>query len=110
MELKNKALLSGLVFKRLYTSGCGKGVFFYNALDIMHRKVERSDFEIPAGKIIIVGGIVSLLYSFYVKERLILIRESLICLPSGLRYCLTRSLRVDTMYLDQSLPVKVILD
>lgn len=52
MELKNKDLLSELAFKRLYTSGCGKGVFFYNALDLMHRKVERGDFKIPAGKII----------------------------------------------------------
>lgn len=51
IELKNKDLPSELVFKRLYTSGCGKGVFFYNALDLMHRKVKRGDFKINAGKI-----------------------------------------------------------
>lgn len=52
MELKNKDTLSELVFKRLYTSGCGKGVHFYNALDLMHRKVEMGDFKISAGKIV----------------------------------------------------------
>ena len=51
MELKNKAPLSELVFKRLYTSGCGKGALFYNALDTMHRRVERGDFKVSAGKI-----------------------------------------------------------
>lgn len=51
MELKNKDTLSELVFKRLYTSGCGKGVFFYNALDLMRRKVKTGDSKIPAGKI-----------------------------------------------------------
>jgi len=51
IELKNKDTLSEPVFKRLYTSGCGKGVFFYNALDLMHRKVEIGNFKISAGKI-----------------------------------------------------------
>ncbi|MFH1996876.1 MAG: formate dehydrogenase accessory sulfurtransferase FdhD [Candidatus Omnitrophota bacterium] len=26
------------IFKRIYTPGCGKGVLFYNVLDILHRK------------------------------------------------------------------------
>ncbi|NOX96807.1 MAG: formate dehydrogenase accessory sulfurtransferase FdhD [Nitrospirae bacterium] len=51
LELKNKDILSELVFKRLYTSGCGKGVFFYNALDLMHRKTKTGNFQISAGKI-----------------------------------------------------------
>lgn len=35
-----------LVFKRLYTSGCGRGTLFYNALDIMHRSKIISKFKI----------------------------------------------------------------
>ncbi len=34
-----------LVFKRLYTSGCGRGTLFYNALDIMHRSKIISQFQ-----------------------------------------------------------------
>ena len=34
----NKSVNNGLVFKRLYTSGCGKGTLFYNAVDFVNRK------------------------------------------------------------------------
>lgn len=37
-----------LVFKRLYTSGCGKGTLFYNALDILHRAKISSNFRIKS--------------------------------------------------------------
>jgi len=40
-----------LVFKRLYTSGCGKGTIFYNANDIAHRKRIVSDFKIKNKKL-----------------------------------------------------------
>ena len=36
IELINKDA-QDLIFKRLYTSGCGRGTLFYNVLDIMHR-------------------------------------------------------------------------
>ena len=28
---------SELLFKRMYTSGCGRGTLFYNAIDLLHR-------------------------------------------------------------------------
>ncbi|MFC1708635.1 formate dehydrogenase accessory sulfurtransferase FdhD [Candidatus Omnitrophota bacterium] len=37
VDLVNNNHLGDLVFKRLYTSGCGRGTLFYNALDIAHR-------------------------------------------------------------------------
>ena len=40
------------MFKRLYTSGCGRGTIFYNALDFMHKKKIDSKFEISSPKII----------------------------------------------------------
>jgi len=41
----------GLVFKRLYTSGCGRGTIFYNASDIINRIKIASDFKIASDKI-----------------------------------------------------------
>lgn len=41
----------GLVFKRMYTSGCGRGVLFYNALDIMHRAKITSEFSINSARV-----------------------------------------------------------
>ncbi|MCQ9207017.1 MAG: formate dehydrogenase accessory sulfurtransferase FdhD [Omnitrophica bacterium] len=40
-----------LTFKRLYTSGCGKGTIFYNANDIAYRRKITSDFRIEAARI-----------------------------------------------------------
>ncbi|MFA4888140.1 MAG: formate dehydrogenase accessory sulfurtransferase FdhD [Candidatus Omnitrophota bacterium] len=40
-----------LVFKRLYTSGCGKGTIFYNTADIINRIKITSGFRIEAAKI-----------------------------------------------------------
>lgn len=37
-----------LIFKRLYTSGCGRGTMFYNVSDIAHRSIILSDFTIEA--------------------------------------------------------------
>ena len=51
VSLKDKDAPAELIFKRLYSSGCGKGVLFYNALDLMHRKVLASDATISADKI-----------------------------------------------------------
>jgi FdhD protein len=52
VKLKNKDIDTEFIFKRLYTSGCGKGVFFYNAVDLMHRKVITKDSKISADKIV----------------------------------------------------------
>lgn len=40
-----------IVFKRLYTSGCGRGTLFYSATDIINRAKNISDFKIEAIKI-----------------------------------------------------------
>lgn len=40
-----------LMFKRLYTSGCGRGTVFYNALDIMHRAKITSAFKINSAAV-----------------------------------------------------------
>ncbi|MFC1508146.1 formate dehydrogenase accessory sulfurtransferase FdhD [Candidatus Omnitrophota bacterium] len=51
ITLKNNEYPSEILFKRLYTSGCGKGVIFYNALDPVHFKKLESDFKISGNKI-----------------------------------------------------------
>ncbi len=38
ITLKDKDLSADVIFKRIYTSGCGKGMLFYNVLDLAHRK------------------------------------------------------------------------
>ena len=35
-----------MVFKRLYTSGCGKGTMFYTAADIMHKQKNESQLKV----------------------------------------------------------------
>lgn len=51
IELKEKKLDENLIFKRLFTSGCGRGVIFYNSLDLLHRKKIDSNFNISSEKI-----------------------------------------------------------
>lgn len=41
--------LSDFVFKRIYTSGCGKGVIFHNPIDVMGKTSVPDGFEIPSG-------------------------------------------------------------
>lgn len=41
-----------LVFKRLYTSGCGKGTLIYNTLDLIHKRKITNSFKISAEKIV----------------------------------------------------------
>lgn len=52
VELNSKNQASELIFKRLYTSGCGKGAIFYNALDLINKRKITSNFTISAEKII----------------------------------------------------------
>lgn len=42
---------SDLMFKRLYTSGCGRGTLFYNVNDIMYRRKIVSNFKIEGARI-----------------------------------------------------------
>ena len=39
-------LMKGRTFKRVYTSGCGKGTLFYNAFDLIKREKNTSDLKI----------------------------------------------------------------
>lgn len=47
IEMVNKDA-QDLIFKRLYTSGCGRGTLFYSALDIMHRSKIISEYKIKS--------------------------------------------------------------
>jgi FdhD protein len=38
LELTQESVLKDMVFKRVYTSGCGRGLFFYNAFDLISKK------------------------------------------------------------------------
>jgi len=51
VELINNDTMSELMFKRLYTSGCGRGTLFYNSRDFMHKKRIKSTFKIPSKEI-----------------------------------------------------------
>ncbi len=51
VELINDIDAANFVFKRLYTSGCGRGTMFYNVLDLMNRKKIISNFKIKAEQI-----------------------------------------------------------
>lgn len=51
IDLVNPDITENLIFKRLYTSGCGKGVLFYNAPDLINRTKIISDYRIEARKL-----------------------------------------------------------
>lgn len=51
ITLENDDVSSELLFKRLYTSGCGRGAIFYNVLDLVHNKQLSNNFEISKDKI-----------------------------------------------------------
>ncbi len=48
IELKGPDFNFDIVFKRVYTSGCGKGVLFPHVLDLAHRDIIKSNFTIPS--------------------------------------------------------------
>ncbi len=50
IEMTNTEV-DNLMFKRLYTSGCGRGTLFYNAVDIMHRSKIISEFAINSAAV-----------------------------------------------------------
>ncbi len=51
IELREKYSYGDLPFKRMYSSGCGRGIIFYNVLDKVPRGKLKSGFKISAGKI-----------------------------------------------------------
>lgn len=52
VEIDNPNLLENLAFKRLYTSGCGKGIIYYNPIDLLQRTKVTSEFSISSDRVI----------------------------------------------------------
>lgn len=52
VELNHEGFSDELFFKRVYTSGCGKGVIFHNPLDLIQRVKLPAGFEIKSEKIL----------------------------------------------------------
>jgi FdhD protein len=52
VELNHEGFSDELFFKRVYTSGCGKGVIFHNPLDLIQRVKLPAGFEITSEKIL----------------------------------------------------------
>jgi FdhD protein len=48
VKIEGDGFADDLVFKRIYTSGCGKGVIFHNPLDLINRVKIVSDFNIES--------------------------------------------------------------
>jgi len=51
IDLVNPDIAQDLIFKRLYTSGCGRGILFYNVPDLINRTKIVSDYKIEVQKI-----------------------------------------------------------
>jgi FdhD protein len=49
--IKPEAIPGEFVFKRVYTSGCGKGIIFHSPLDLLQRGRIDSDFVVEGGTI-----------------------------------------------------------
>ena len=48
VTIEGEGFADDLVFKRIYTSGCGKGVIFHNPLDLINRVQIISDFKVSS--------------------------------------------------------------
>ena len=48
VTLKEKDLSEDVIFKRIYTSGCGRGMLFYNVLDLAHSKKVACAMTLPS--------------------------------------------------------------
>ncbi len=51
VELSNDTIAKEMIFKRIYTSGCGRGTLFYEPLDLINRSKVVSDLKIEAAMI-----------------------------------------------------------
>jgi FdhD protein len=51
ITLRKESKVKDLVFKRLYTSGCGRGALFYNVADIIHRSRNTSALKMAVLKV-----------------------------------------------------------
>jgi len=50
-EIEDESFGEDIVFKRVYTSGCGKGVIFHNPLDVMNRQKLENDMRVRSSDI-----------------------------------------------------------
>jgi len=50
-KLAGEGISEEILFKRIYTSGCGKGVIFHNPLDVIHRVRMPDGFTVDHSKI-----------------------------------------------------------
>jgi FdhD protein len=48
VTLEGEGLDKAMVFKRIYTSGCGKGVIFHNPMDLMQRQRIETDIQVSS--------------------------------------------------------------
>ena len=48
VTIEGEGFADDMVFKRIYTSGCGKGVIFHNPLDLINRVKIISDFKVSS--------------------------------------------------------------
>jgi FdhD protein len=48
VKIEGDGFADDLIFKRIYTSGCGKGVIFHNPLDLINRVKIGSDFNVKS--------------------------------------------------------------
>lgn len=64
VELGKKNIMPELVFKRLYTSGCGRGTLFYNAHDLLKSEKIKTNLKIKS------SAIFSLMQDFQKKSLL----------------------------------------
>lgn len=50
-EIEDESFGEDIVFKRVYTSGCGKGVIFHNPLDVINRQKLENDMRVKSSEI-----------------------------------------------------------
>ncbi|MFH1593828.1 MAG: formate dehydrogenase accessory sulfurtransferase FdhD [Candidatus Omnitrophota bacterium] len=52
IDLKDKEIDPGLISKRAFTSGCGRGALFYNTMDVAYKRRARPDITIDSSNIL----------------------------------------------------------
>ncbi len=52
ITLKEKDIIDDVIFKRVYTSGCGRGMLFYNVLDLADKKRLNGNSKIRSEQIV----------------------------------------------------------
>ena len=69
VELSDETIIKDMIFKRVYTSGCGSGTFFYNAFDLLKNLVKNN----PKEYMLVGGGTKSSLWCQIVCDVLVIL-------------------------------------